>query len=89
MSERLRDLKNLGPASERQLHEVGITTPEQLAAIGSIEAYLRLKERFGSRVTRVFLRALEGALLDVHWNHLPPEIELELEEAVRSRDRSG
>lgn len=83
MSERLRDLRNLGPATEEQLTAVGITTPEELSDIGSVEAYRRLKARYGSKVTLVFLYALEGALLDLHWNRLPPEVKDEIVAAVQ------
>lgn len=40
---KLRDLKGLGPTSEKYLMEIGITTPEELTATGAVKAFLKLK----------------------------------------------
>ena len=40
----LRELRNLGPASERMLEMGGITTPEKLDEVGSVGAYRRVVE---------------------------------------------
>ncbi|MEM7360579.1 MAG: TfoX/Sxy family protein [Pseudomonadota bacterium] len=67
---RLRELKGLGPKSEKQLAEIGIHTPEQLVEVGAIEAFQRLiqqAEDIGSnRPSLNFLYALVGALEDRH-----------------------
>ena len=68
---RLRDLRNLGPSSERSLTRVGIRTPEDLDEIGAAEAFRRLAEAGTPNLTRVFLWALAGALLDLDWRELP------------------
>lgn len=62
-------LKNLGAASVNILNAVGIHTPEELQAIGAVEAYARIKAR-GIHVSKVMLYALEGALIDAHWTEL-------------------
>lgn len=69
---RLRDLRNLGPASERMLQEAGIDSPEQLDALGAVEAYRRAVAA-GGRPSLNLLWALEGALLDLDWRALPAE----------------
>lgn len=71
-------LKNLGPASVRQLREVGIETPDALRAIGAVAAYRRLKHAFPRQVSLLMLYALAGALLDCHWNRLPPGLKEDL-----------
>ena len=38
---RLRDLQGLGPKSEALLIEVGITTVEELRALGAVRAFIR------------------------------------------------
>ncbi len=63
---RLRDMRGLGPRSEAMLHEVGITTPEALRALGSLDAYERLV-RAGLHVSLNLLWAIEGALSDRDW----------------------
>jgi DNA transformation protein and related proteins len=73
----LLQLKNLGMASVNILHAVGINTLADLRKIGSVETYLRIKAR-DINVSKVMLYALEGALLDIHWNDLEPSLKLQL-----------
>lgn len=68
----IQTLKNLGSTSVNWLRAVGIHSREELQAAGPIDVYNRIRER-GFRVSRVLLYALEGALLDTHWNDLSPE----------------
>ena len=76
---RLRDLRNLGPASEQALVRAGIRTPEQLDEVGAAAAFRRLAEAGTPHLTRVFLWALAGALLDVDWRELPAGVKADLE----------
>lgn len=69
---RLGDLRNLGPASERMLATAGITTYDELEALGAAQAYRRVVAA-GAHPTRILLWALEGALLDVDWRDLPAD----------------
>lgn len=66
----LIDLPNLGPVVAEQLREVGITTPETLLALGSVEAALRLVES-GVSVCGSKLSALEGAIRGMRWHAIP------------------
>jgi DNA transformation protein len=83
MTAALIDLKNIGPASARQLREVGISTPAALRRMGAVAAYRRLKHAFPRQVSLVMLYALEGAIRDCHWNRLPPGVKDGLKAAVR------
>jgi len=68
----LSKLPNVGPAIEKQLLAVGITSPEQLKEIGSREAWLRIRSIDSSAcINRLF--ALEGAIRGVRWHALPTE----------------
>ena len=69
---RLRDLRNLGPASERMLLAAGVTTPDELDRLGSVEAYQQAVAAGGHRSLN-FLWSLDAALLDVDWRDLSPE----------------
>jgi hypothetical protein len=60
----------------------GSDRPEDLEAVGAVEAWRRVKERFPGRVTIVLLYGLEGALLGLPWNDLPPEVVERLNDAV-------
>ena len=73
----LLQLKNLGMASVNILHAVGINTYADLRRVCAVEAYLRIKAR-DINVSKVMLYALEGALLDVHWNDLSPATKSQL-----------
>lgn len=73
----LLQLKNLGMASVNILHAVGINTYAELRKVGAVEAYRRIKGR-DINVSKVMLYALQGALLDIHWNDLSPALKLQL-----------
>lgn len=84
----LFDLKNIGPASVRQLQEVGIEDAAALRKLGAILAYRRLKHAFPREVSLVMLYALEGALRGCHWNQLPPGVKEKLRIAAKPSPRS-
>ena len=76
MTERLRDMRNLGPASERMLAEIDVTTPDALRDMGAEEAFQRLRFQLGN-VSRNALYAMRGALADRHWWEMAtPEVTL-------------
>ena len=88
MTSDLITLKNIGPASIRQLREVGIEDAAALRRLGAIAAYRRLKHAFPREVSLVMLYALEGALRGCHWNRLPPGIREKLQAAARTKPRA-
>ncbi len=72
----LRELKGLGPKSERCLNEIGIKTKSDeigiktksdLESMGPIRAFLRLREESGTKPSLNFLYAMVGALEGRHW----------------------
>ena len=79
MQSDLLALKNLGNTSVNWLRTVGIHSREELAQIGPVGAYNRIRER-GIKVSKVLLYALQGALLDLHWNELDPSLKRQLVE---------
>ena len=70
-------LRNIGPKSAAQLRQVGVRTLDDLRALGSLEAFVKLK-RAGFKPSLNLLYALEGALLDCHWQQIPEERSSEL-----------
>lgn len=76
MSE-LTELPNIGPDTERQLQEVGITTYEQLKEIGAEQAWLMLQTIDESACTNRLL-GLEGAVQGVKKSLLPEDRKAEL-----------
>lgn len=79
----LLELKNLGMASVNILHAIGVNNYEDLSEIGAVEAYRRVKSR-GIQVSKVMLYALQGALMDIHWNELPAGLKVQLVEEASS-----
>jgi hypothetical protein len=63
-------LRNIGPKSAAWLRQVGLRTRGELAAAGTVEAFMRVK-RAGFKPSLNLLYALEGALLDCHWQEVP------------------
>lgn len=83
MVEKLSDLPNIGPELERQLARAGVDTPEQLRALGSREAWLRIQADDPSACLHR-LSALEGAVRGVKKAQLPPEVKAELKAFYRT-----
>lgn len=75
----LLGLKNLGMASVNILRAIGVNTYDDLSKMGAVDAYCRIKSR-GIHVSKVMLYALQGALMDVHWNDLSPDLKAQLVE---------
>jgi DNA transformation protein and related proteins len=80
----LEKVLNIGPVTAGWLHEVGITSMEQLAEVGSIEAWRLIKERHPGSVSLVGLYALEGAILGIPWAQLPDDLKAQLRGAARA-----
>jgi DNA transformation protein len=71
MAGRLEDVVNIGPALAHDLRAIGVTTEDDLRAVGAQAAWLRLYEA-GSRDCLSSLMALEGAVRGVRWMQLAP-----------------
>ena len=63
-------MRNIGPKSAAWLRQVGLRTREDVAAVGTVEAFMRVK-RAGFKPTLNLLYAIEGALQDCHWQEVP------------------
>ena len=77
--------RNLGPKSRSWLAEIGIETQEELRAVGAVEAYGRLRFRFGKTVSRNMLFAMAAGLAGIDWRQLSAEHKAELDAAVARR----
>ena len=65
-------MRNIGPKSAAWLRQVGLRSLEDLTAVGTVEAFMRVK-RAGFKPGLNLLYAIEGALLDCHWQEVPEE----------------
>ena len=65
-------LRNIGPKSMAWLRQTGVRSLEDLQAVGALAAFVRVK-RAGFKPSLNLLYALEGAILDCHWQDIPEE----------------
>ena len=65
-------IRNVGPKSAAWLRQIGVRTTEDLARVGPVDAFLKVK-RAGFRPSLNLLYSMAGALADCHWADLPEE----------------
>ncbi len=80
----LTQLPNIGKVVSEKLFQVGITTPEELKAIGSEQAFIRL-QTIDETACLSMLQALEGAVQGIRWHNLSKERKEELREFFNMR----
>lgn len=78
-------MMNLGPKSREWLAAVGIHTLDDVAELGAVDAYEKVKAAFPEKVSLNLLYALQGALLDLPWNELPPGMKEDLKREVEKK----
>ncbi len=85
-----RDVKirNVGPKSAAWLRQIGVRTVEDLARVGPVEAFLKVK-RAGFRPSLNLLYSMAGALADCHWADLPDDQKQELLAAFESAESAN
>lgn len=64
-------MRNIGPKSAAWLRQVGLRTQQDLQAVGAVGAFVKVR-RAGFKPSLNLLYSLEGALIDCHWQHVPP-----------------
>lgn len=75
-------MKNLGPKSTEWLASVGVHSLDDVAKLGVVETYKRVKAAYPEKVTLNMLWGLQAALLGIRWDELPPDIKSELKRQV-------
>ena len=89
MNSEIRTLKNLSEVSEKWLNQAGIFTRADLQRLGPVAAWERVRA-LGYPASLNLVYAIQGALLDMHWNHLPRPLVKQLKEQVNAaKTRSG
>lgn len=77
-------MKNMGPKSSDWLASVGVHTLDDVAKLGVVETYRRVKAAYPEKVSLNLLYGLQAALLDLPWNELPPDIKEQLKQQVEN-----
>ncbi|MBX7152130.1 TfoX/Sxy family protein [bacterium] len=81
-------IKLIGPVTAGRLHTIGVHTREDIESLGSVEIYLRLKERFGNNVTLNALYGIEAIIRNINWLELSQEVKAKLKKEVQRSLRS-
>ncbi len=84
----LQTLPNMGKETIRRLKEVGINSASELKAVGSEQAYLRLRA-IDPGTCLSLLCGLEGAVQGIRWHQLPPERKEELKHFINMLKMKG
>lgn len=74
-------IRNVGPKSAAWLRQVGVRSLEDLRGLGVVPTFMKVR-RAGFRPSLNLLYAMEGALLDCHWQEVPEQRRSELLLAV-------
>lgn len=74
----LQKMHGIGTVNAQKLVAAGIETPEQLRALGSREAFMRVRRSVDPGACLHFLYGLEAAVLDVPKKELPTPIKADL-----------
>ena len=77
-------MKNIGPKSSEWLASVGVNTLEDVARLGVVETYKRVKAVYPDKVSLNMLYGLQAALLDLPINQLPQDIRDQLKREAES-----
>ena len=80
ISNSLLEAKNIGSTIRKRLHEIGVFTLADLAAITPVKAYQTICAQNPTQTFPVcyYLYSLQGALLNTYWNDLPEEVKADL-----------
>lgn len=76
-------MRNIGPKSAAWLRQVGLRSLDDIAAIGVVETFMKVR-RAGFKPSLNLLYALEGAVLDCHWQEVPDARRTELVSAAEA-----
>ena len=79
----INTLPNIGPVLAGKLGAVGIRNRDQLEAIGSVEAFLKIKGDADDGCYSM-LFALEGAIRGIRWHRIPKHERDDLRKALVS-----
>jgi len=92
---RISQMRNLGPAVERDLNAVGIATAQQVIDLGPERTFLKMlegKARQGTAAKAVhaaWLYALYAAIHDLDWREIPDEVKTEFKALTAEMRESG
>lgn len=91
----ISEMRNLGPAVEKDLNAVGIVTAQQVIDLGAEETFLRMllgrkrEGRSAKACNAAYLYAIHGAIHDIGWLDLPEEVKDQYKQFTADLRESG
>ncbi len=76
-------MRNIGPKSAAWLRQVGLHSLDEITETGVVETFMKVR-RAGFKPSLNLLYALEGAVLDCHWQEVPDARRTELVSAAEA-----
>lgn len=92
---KVSEMRNLGPACERDLAAAGIHSAEQVIELGVEETFIRMllarmeKGESAKCCNAVYLYALHGAIHDIDWREVPETKKAEYKRLTAEMRESG
>lgn len=95
VSKRISEMRNLGPAVEKDLNAVGIFSADQVLKLGPEKAFLKMLEgrmkigRSAKCCNALYLYSFYGAVHDVDWRKVPPKVKDHYKALTEKLRKSG
>lgn len=91
----ISEMRNLGPAVEKDLAAVGIKTAQQVIDLGAEDTFVKMllgRKKIGRSAkccNALYLYAIYGAIHDIDWRELPEKLKAEFKEFTAELRESG
>lgn len=95
MGDKISDMRNLGPAVEKDLHAAGIFSAAEVRALGVEQAFLKMLDgrkkvgRSAKCCNALYLYSFYGAIHDVDWREVPEDKKREFKAWTEELRQSG
>lgn len=77
-------VRNLGPATEKELNAIGVMTFEQMIDMGWKEVCFHYVYHYPNRLNLNLVTAVIGALINQDWRDLEPDLKQEAREFIEA-----
>ena len=93
--DKISDMRNLGPAVEKDMHAAGVFSAAEVRELGVEQAFLKMLEgrmkvgRSASCCNALYLYSFYGAIHDIDWREVPEDKKREFKAWTEELRRSG
>lgn len=92
---KISEMRNLGPACEKDLNDVGILVAQDVIDLGAKETFIRMligrlqRGQSAKACNAAYLYAIYGAIHDVDWREVPEPIKVDFKRFTAELRSSG